>query len=90
MAAIVIDGSAKKLHLFIDGQEAAPAADLGDNTLDKVNPAHCWIGRSGFDADPGLSASINEFRVYDTALSADEIAAIYKAGADSLPTAGKP
>ncbi|MGA2229974.1 MAG: LamG domain-containing protein [Tepidisphaeraceae bacterium] len=85
MAAIVIDGTAKKLHLFIDGQEAAEAVDLGDNTLDKVNPVHCWLGRSGFDADPGLSASISEFRVYDNALTADEVAGIYKAGADAIP-----
>jgi hypothetical protein len=87
MATIVIDGSAGKLHLFIDGQESA-AADLGENTLDKVNPTHCWIGRSGFDADPGLSASIEEFRVYDQALTADEISAIFKAGPDALPPGG--
>jgi hypothetical protein len=85
MAAIVIDGTAKKLHLFIDSQEAADAVDLGDNTLDKVNPVHCWLGRSGFDADPGLSASISEFRVYDNALTAEEVAGIYKAGADAVP-----
>jgi hypothetical protein len=85
MAVIVIDGAAKKLHLFIDGQEAADAVDLGDNTLDKVNPTHCWLGRSGFDADPGLSAAISEFRVYDNALTADEVAAMYKAGADGVP-----
>jgi hypothetical protein len=85
MAAIVIDGTAKKLHLFIDGQESAAAVDLGDNTLDKVNPTHCWIGRSGFDADPGLSAAIEEFRVYDQALNADEVGAVYKAGARALP-----
>jgi hypothetical protein len=88
MAVVVIDGTAGKLHLFIDGQEAAAAVDLGDNTLEKVNPTHCWIGRSGFDADPGLSASIDEFRVYDQALTADEVAAIFKAGAGALPPGG--
>jgi len=87
MAAIVIDGPAAKLHLFIDGQESAAAVDLGDNTLDKVNPVHCWLGRSGFDADPGLSANIDEFRVYDSPLTADEVAAVYKAGPGALSPA---
>jgi hypothetical protein len=85
MIALVIDGAAKKLHLFIDGKEPAAAADLGDNTLDKVQPVNNWIGRSSFDADAGLTASIDEFRVYDNALTADEAAAAFKAGPDTLP-----
>lgn len=90
MAALVIDGTAKKLRLFIDGKESATVEDLGSNTLDKVNPVHCWIGRSSFDADPGLTASIDEFRVYDHALSADEIAAMFKAGPETLPPSTQP
>jgi hypothetical protein len=89
MVAVVIDGAAKKLHLFVDGKEPAAAQDLGDNTLDKVHAVHNWIGRSAYDQDAGLSGSIDEFRVYDTALSLDEAAAIFKAGADALPAAGK-
>jgi hypothetical protein len=85
MVALVVDGKAGTLHVFIDGKEPKPAQDLGDNTLDKVRPAHCWLGRSGFDNDPGLSASIHEFRVYDQALTADEAAAINKAGPGALP-----
>ena len=90
LAAIVIDDKAKKLHLFIDGKESGDPTDLGENTLDKVNPTHCWLGRSGFDADLGLTAEIHEFRVYDSALSAYEIAAIYKAGPAALPPAAAP
>ena len=40
----------------------------------------------GFDADPGLIASIDEFRVYDDALSADEISAVKDAGPDKVAT----
>jgi hypothetical protein len=87
MVALVIDGDAKKLHVFIDGKEPKPAEDLGDNTLDKVRQVNNWLGRSSFDADPGLSGSIDEFRVYDNALTADEAAAAFKAGPDSLDTA---
>ena len=91
MAVLVIDGTEKKLHVYVDGKEAeadtTTPPDLGDNTLEAVSPIHNWLGRSGFDADPALNASIDEFRVYDSALSADEIADIQKAGPDALPTA---
>jgi len=85
MVALVIDGAAKKLHVFIDGKEPKPAEDLGDNTLDKVRAVHSWLGRSSFDQDPGLTGSIDEVRVYDHPLTADEAAAAFKAGADQLP-----
>jgi two-component system, NtrC family, sensor kinase len=87
MIALVIDGTAKKLHVFIDGKEPKPAEDLGDNTLDKVRQVNNWIGRSSFDTDAGLSASIDEFRVYDNALTADEAQAAFKAGPDSAEAA---
>jgi hypothetical protein len=87
MVAIIVDGTAKKLHVFVDGKEAGTPADLGDNTLDKVSTKHAWIGRSAYDNDPGLSATINEFRVYDNALAGDDVAAAYKAGPAALPGA---
>jgi hypothetical protein len=87
MVAIVIDDTAKKLHLLVDGKEPAAAADLGDNTLDKVRAVNNWIGRSSFDQDAGLTASIHEFRVYDHAISLDEAGTIYKTGPDALPDA---
>jgi hypothetical protein len=85
MAVLVIDGDAKKLRMYIDGKQSAPAEDLGQNTLDKVKPVHNWLGRSAFDENPGLSASIDEFRVYDHALSTEEVGALQKAGPDKLP-----
>jgi hypothetical protein len=87
MVAMVIDGAAKKLRVFVDGAEPKPAEALGDNTLDKVKPVENWLGKSSFAADPGLSASIDELRVYDHALTADEAAAAFKAGPDALPAA---
>jgi hypothetical protein len=85
MLAVVIDGS--QLHLFIDGVEPKPAADLGNNTLDKIARKDNWIGKSPFTADSPLNASIHELRFYDHAMSADEILLNFKAGADTLPPA---
>jgi hypothetical protein len=84
MELMVIDGAARKLHLYVDGKEAGGATDLGDNTLDKVDPEHGWIGRSAFDTDPALTATVNELRVYDNALTPAEAAAIFAAGARAV------
>lgn len=85
--AMVIDGKEKKLHVFLDGKEANPAVDLGVNTLDKVRPVNNWLGRSLYgDQDIGLTGSIDEFRVYDVALSAAQAAAIATAGPDKVPS----
>ena len=87
MVAIVIDGAAKKLRVFVDGREPKPAENLGDNTLDKVRPVENWLGKSSFAADPGLTGSIDELRVYDHALTADEVTAASKAGPGVVPAA---
>jgi len=90
LVVIVVDGAAKKLHVFVDGKEPNPAADLGDNTLDKVKPVENWLGRSSFSNDAGLSAAIDELRVYDQALTDADAVAAFKAGPDALPAAGAP
>lgn len=85
--AIVIDGQKQELHVFIDGQEPRPAEPLGANTLDKVRPVQNWLGRSSFAADPGFNGAIDEFRVYDHALTLGEAAALHTAGPNTLPPA---
>jgi Alpha-L-arabinofuranosidase B, catalytic/Alpha-L-arabinofuranosidase B (ABFB) domain/Concanavalin A-like lectin/glucanases superfamily/Lamin Tail Domain/NPCBM-associated, NEW3 domain of alpha-galactosidase len=52
-------------------------ADLGDTN-------HNWIGRSQFSADPYLNAAVDDFQIYDHALSAADIAAL----ASGQPGAG--
>lgn len=84
-AAIIIDGASKKLRLFVDGKPAGTPQDLGDNTLDKVKATSNWVGKSSFDNDAGLSGTVDELRVYDQALTAEEVTAIQKAGPDALP-----
>jgi hypothetical protein len=89
LAVIVIDGTAGKLRVHVDGKEAGAAETLGANTLDKVRPVENWLGRSSFSADPGLTGAIDELRVYDHALTPEEVAAIFAAGADALPAAAQ-
>ena len=85
LVVIVVDGVARTLRVFVDGKEPRPAEKLGDNTLDKVRPVENWLGRSSFAADPGLTATIDEFRVYDHALSLEEARQLHQLGPDGMP-----
>lgn len=87
MVAIVIDGTAQELRVYIDGKQTKNAEKLGANTLDKVKPVQNWLGRSSFAADPGFTGSIDELRVYDHALTLQESAALHAAGPNALPPA---
>jgi Alpha-L-arabinofuranosidase B, catalytic/Alpha-L-arabinofuranosidase B (ABFB) domain/Concanavalin A-like lectin/glucanases superfamily/Lamin Tail Domain/NPCBM-associated, NEW3 domain of alpha-galactosidase len=70
--------------LYVNGQPVAT------NTNMTLNPAALgvtnqnWIGRSQFGADPFLAATVDDFQIYDRALSAAEIATL----ASGQPGAG--
>lgn len=86
MVAVVINGQTKKMQVFIDGKESETAMDLGENTLEGVKAVHNYLGRSMFDIDPGYSGTIDEFRVYDHAMSAAEVTAAHSAGPNLVAT----
>lgn len=78
--AITLDTQSDALTLYIDGMLAcAKALPLELAAIDDVN---CWLGRSQFAADVGFSGSIDEFRIYDVALTASQVAFSYQAGPD--------
>ena len=70
--AIVIDSASMTLQLYVDGERVADGptallpADLGVTTQN-------WLGRSQYEADPYFMGLLDEFRIYDRALSASEI-----------------
>jgi hypothetical protein len=62
--------------LYVNGQP------VGTNNNMTLTPAalgatnNDWIGRSQFSADPFLAATVDDFQIYDHALSAADIAAL--------------
>jgi hypothetical protein len=80
--AVVVDDTQGTLRLYSNGSElgAVPLAN-GLAELDDVNN---WLGRSNFSADPALSGSLIEFRIYDQALSAAQLRASFQAGPGTL------
>ncbi len=84
--ACVFDGSVPEIRLYINGQLAASAATTMDIAL--VARQNAYIGDSSYTGDPYFNGSIDEFRIYDTALSDDEVLQSFEAGADASFTPG--
>jgi hypothetical protein len=57
--------------------------------VNSINYVNNWLGRSQW-GDPMYAGSINEFRIYEGALTAAQVAADYAAGPDALPVLTPP
>ena len=53
--------------------------------LSSVNDVNDWLGRSQFE-DPFFNGSLDEFRIWNGALTAAQVAQNYAAGPNVLPT----
>jgi hypothetical protein len=79
--AVVADTTGQELRLYAAGAplgvgKASPLALLSDD--------NDWLGRSQWVQDLYLSGTYDEFRIYDQALSALDLAALEAAGPDAL------
>ena len=59
--------------LYVDGQPAGTNAAIPLRPLDLGSTLYDYVGRSQFAVDPYLDGDIDEFRIYNRALSPDEI-----------------
>lgn len=70
--AVSINGSTRGMQMFLDGQVVATGnttvlpKDLGQTTNN-------WIGRSQYSADAYFNGAVDDFRIYDFAMTAAEI-----------------
>ena len=82
------DATTQTARLYVDG------VLVGENTAVTLTPADLgetlnnWIGRSQFGGDAYLNASLTEFRIYDGALTAAEVADNFTYGPDVAAQAG--
>jgi glucose/arabinose dehydrogenase/mono/diheme cytochrome c family protein len=73
--------------LYVDG------VPVGTNTTLTLNPATLgsttqnYLGKSQYAADPYFTGSMDEFRIYDTALPATLVLSNFLAGPNALPIA---
>ncbi len=79
--AVVINVTGNELRLYAAG------ALLGTNpvaALSALSDVNDWLGRSQWIQDDHLRGTYDEFRIYDSALSPSELAAVEKAGPDAV------
>jgi hypothetical protein len=76
----VADDSANVLILYIDGVKIAEQP--WTSALSQINDVNVWLGRGQSVYDDELNAVYHEFRMYNAALTAAQVAAMYDAGTD--------
>ena len=79
---VVVDEDNRSLTLYMEGR-AAGSSQFFDSLSD-IYDVNDWLGRSLFPIDADLGGSISEFRIYDRALTAEQMFASYAAGPDAL------
>jgi hypothetical protein len=84
--AVVVNRGDEQLSLYLNGTLNASMTFV--DPLSAINDVNSWIGHSQFEADPNLDADVTEFRIYEAALDAEQVATSYALGPDGLiPTA---
>lgn len=78
-ATLVISSTDKTMSIYIDGvlKQTTPGLTGDVSTLYSASQTSGgFIGKSVWGGDPYLNATVDDFRVYNAALTADQIAAI--------------
>jgi hypothetical protein len=76
--AVVLDAGATYTGtLYVDGAVAGTNAAMTIRPSNIGNTPNNWIGRSAFVADPYFAGLIDDFRVYNRALTAAEISTLF-------------
>lgn len=78
------DDVAGRVRFYINGALQGTMVSSDIMTLQSLTDNNIWLGRAQWN-DPLHTGSFNECRIYDTALSAEEIMVSYLAGPDELP-----
>ena len=78
--AVVFDDHHNLMSAYVNGVLSG-SVEL-DSKLSQIHDVNDWLGRSQFAIDGPFTGSIDEFRIYDVALSAGELQKSFEAGPD--------
>src|SRR5207302_5572789 len=79
--AVSYDFLAGTAELFLNGQRIGTGA--ATLPLNRINDVNVWLGKSQWN-DPYFNGQFDEFRIYNGALSDQQVAASYAGGPDAL------
>ena len=75
----VLTITAAELAYYVDGVLIG-TAPLGETTISGLSNDFVYLGKGIYSVDPAMNCSINEFNIYDAAISDKQIADNYAAG----------
>ncbi len=76
---VVLTLGKERAVIYIDGEEAASSTGITIHPSD-LRPVMNYIGRSQFASDPLLSADIDDVRIYNYELTADDVKSVMAGG----------
>jgi hypothetical protein len=74
--AVVLDG--QRASLYIDGSLESFKNSFSLRPIDLGPTPNNWLGRSEYLVDPHFKGKLDDFRIYDRALAADQIATLVR------------
>ena len=72
---VVVTMGKDKTAIYVDGTEVASTTGITIKPSD-IRPVLNYLGRSQYTADPNISANYDDVRIFNYALSADEVKAV--------------
>lgn len=72
---VVVTMGKNKTAIYVDGTEVASTTGITIKPSD-IRPVLNYLGRSQYTADPNISANYDDVRIFNYALSADEVKAV--------------
>jgi hypothetical protein len=73
---------ATNITLYIDGNPVGTTVLSATNKISGISPNFAYLAKGGYTGDPEWIGSIQQFSIYDYALSAAQVTASYAAGPD--------
>jgi hypothetical protein len=77
--------SSTQLAFYVDGVQVGATMPLGTTTLSALSTSYGYLGKGLYTGDVTVNGAIDEFRMYDNALSASQIAANFAYGPNVIP-----
>jgi hypothetical protein len=73
------------LSVYVDGSLVGSIQYPSGLDLNLLTNARVWLGRSQYDSDPIFDGMYDELRIYDSRLTADDVARNYQLGPNAVP-----
>ena len=70
------------VSVYVDGEKVTEGTT--NIALSDINDVNNWLGRSNWTNDSNLEGSYDEFRIYDYALTENQVLGNFEAGAESV------